>query len=232
MLQFNFKMKYKGVHVIDLKTILPKMKDILSKELGDRKVFDKDVADALGINHLTFATMKNRGRIPYEEVLNFCAKRKISINWLFYDQATRSLEAETEKYANVRYFGDIYASAGGGAFNYDAESDTLMLDQQMVERLGGERELKNIDSINVLGDSMEPTFRDGDIIFINRRQDDIRKGGVFVVTTPIGLFVKRLSLRSDGTLDLISDNPHYGVESVPMENVEVIGKVVGSMRGI
>ncbi len=218
--------------MFDFKAVLPKIKDILSKEVGNKKVFDKDVADALGINQLTFATMKNRGKVPFEEVLNFCAKRKISINWLFYDQATRSLESETEKYANVRYFGDIYASAGGGAFNYEAEHDVISLDPHMVDRLGGEREMKNIDSINVLGDSMEPTFKDGDIIFINRTMDDIRKGGVFVVSTPIGLFVKRLSLKSDGTLDLISDNTQYSVESVPMENVEIIGKVVGSMSGM
>jgi phage repressor protein C with HTH and peptisase S24 domain len=102
----------------------------------------------------------------------------------------------------------------------------------MVLRLGGEREMKNIDSINVLGDSMEPTFKDGDIIFMNRTQSDIRKGGVFVVATPTGLFVKRLSLKSDGTLDLISDNTQYSVESVQAESVEVVGKVVGSMSGI
>ena len=218
--------------MFDLKDILPKIKDILSKELGDKKVFDKDVADALGINHLTFATMKNRGKIPYEEILNFCAKRKISINWLFYDQATKSLEEETEKYANVRYFGDVYASAGGGAFNYEEAPDTITLDPHMVERLGGEREIKNIDSINVLGDSMEPTFKDGDIIFINRTLTDIRKGGVFVVSTPAGLFVKRLHLKGSGTLDLISDNQTYAIESIPVEQVEVIGKVVGSMSGM
>jgi len=218
--------------MFNFKELLPKIKDILSQEVGDKKVFDKDVADALGINQLTFATMKNRGRVPYEEVLNFCARRKISINWLFYDQATRSLESETEKYANVRYFGDVYASAGGGSFNYEEAADVITLDRHMVKRLGGEREVKNIDSINVLGDSMEPTFKDGDIIFINRTQNDIRKGGVFVVSTPIGLFVKRLSLKSDGTLDLISDNTQYSVESVALNHVEIIGKVVGSMSSL
>jgi len=215
--------------MFDFKEMLPKIKDVISADLGDKKVFDKDVADVLGINQLTFATMKNRGKIPYEEVLNFCAEKKISINWLFYGQATRSLEAETEKYANIRYFGDIYASAGGGAFNYDAEHEYISLDPHMIMKLGGEREMKNIDSINVLGDSMEPTFKDGDIIFMNRTQADIRKGGVFVVSTPTGLFVKRLSLKSDGTLDLISDNVHYSVESVDASSVEIVGKVVGSM---
>jgi len=218
--------------MFDFKEMLTKIKDIISADLGNKKVFDKDVADALGINHLTFATMKSRGKVPYEEILNFCAQRKISINWLFYGQATRSLEAQTEKYANVRYFGDIYASAGGGAFNYDIEHESISLDPHMVNMLGGEREIKNIDSINVLGDSMEPTFKDGDIIFINRTYNDIRKGGIFVVSTPTGLFVKRLSLKSDGTLDLISDNSQYGVESVNMDSVEVVGKVVGSMSGL
>ena len=215
--------------MFNFKDMLPKIKDVISADMGDKKVFDKDVADVLGINQLTFATMKNRGKIPYEEVLNFCAEKKISINWLFYDQATRSLEAETEKYANVRYFGDIYASAGGGAFNYEAEHEFISLDPHMIGKLGGEREMKNIDSINVLGDSMEPTFKDGDIIFMNRTKDDIRKGGVFVVSTPTGLFVKRLSLKSDGMLDLISDNVHYSVESVDAYSVEIVGKVVGSM---
>ena len=88
---------------------------MLSQELGDRKVYDKDVAEALGINQLTLATMKNRAKIPYKEVLEFCAKRKISINWLLFDQIVDSLHAETEKFAQVRYFRDIYASAGGGA---------------------------------------------------------------------------------------------------------------------
>ncbi len=213
------------------KELLPKLKDVISKELGNKKVFDKDVADALNINQLTFATMKNRGKVPYEEVLDFCAKRKISINWLFYNQATRSLEEETEKYANVRYFGDIYASAGGGSFTDDEEHESVVLDPHMVDMLGGEREIKYIDSINVLGDSMEPTFYENDMVFINRNQKAINRGGVFVVATPNGLFIKRLSLRSDGMLDLISDNPLYSIESVDSNSVEIVGKVVGSMRG-
>ncbi len=213
-----------------LREILPKLKDVISKEMGNKKIFDKDVADALGINHLTFATMKSRDRVPYEEILDFCAKRKISINWLFYNQATRSLEEETAKYANVRYFGDIYASAGGGSFTDDEASEALVLDPHMVDMLGGDREIKYIDSINVLGDSMEPTFYENDMVFINRLQKDIKKGGVFVVSTPNGLFIKRLALRADGMLELISDNPLYTPESIDAQSVEVIGRVVGSMR--
>jgi phage repressor protein C with HTH and peptisase S24 domain len=92
--------------------------------------------------------------------------------------------------------------------------------------------MKNIDAINVLGDSMEPTLHDGDIIFINRTLKDISKSGIFAISTEIGLFVKRVLQKSDGSIDLISDNSMYSVETVHSENIEVIGKVVGSIRGM
>ena len=41
----------------DLVEILNRIKDILSSELGNKKVYDKDVANALGINQTTLATI-------------------------------------------------------------------------------------------------------------------------------------------------------------------------------
>jgi SOS-response transcriptional repressor LexA len=222
----------KGDKMLTLNDILPKIKDIISQEIGNKKVFDKDVAKILGINQLSFATMKRRGSLPLSNILDFCATRKISINWLLYNQSTKSLESQTDKYANIRYFGDIYASAGGGAFNYDDATQTIKLDEYMINMIGGYSEVKHIDAINVLGDSMEPTLNDGDIIFINRQLNDITKSGIFAISTDIGLFVKRVHLKSDGRLDLISDNEHYGIESVDSNNVQVIGKVVGSMSSV
>jgi len=218
--------------MLRLEDVLPKMKEIIAEEIGKAKIFDKDVAEVLGIKQLSFATMKKRGRLPLEEILEFCAERKISINWLLYNQSTKSLEEQTEKYVNVRYFGDIFASAGGGAFNYEDESEEIAIDEHMATLMGGKNEMKNIDAINVLGDSMEPTLHDGDIIFINRTLKDVNKNGIFAVSTEIGLFVKRVMAKSDGSLDLISDNSMYGVETVRSENIEVIGKVVGSVRGM
>ena len=210
-----------------MQEILPKLKDIISKELGNKKVYDKDVADILNIKQLTFATMKQRGKIPYPEILDFCAKKRISINWLFYDQIVQSLEEETNKFVNVRYYRDIYASAGGGAFNDDENFDYIKLDETMVEKLGGMSEVKYLESINVIGDSMEPTFEDGDIVFLNRNKKDVSRGGIFVVSTNNGLFIKRVSYKTNGTLDLISDNSAYTIETVDLNSVEIVGKVTG-----
>lgn len=212
-----------------LQDILPKIKDIISLEVGDKKVFDKDVANALNINQATFATYKSRNKIPYEEVMEFCAKRKISINWLFYNQITQSLEDSTEKFARVRYFTDIYASAGGGALNYDEDNEYINVDDKIIDFLGGAKALDFVDAINIIGDSMEPTLNDGSIVFIDRREINFAKGGIFIVSTPAGLFIKRLQLKSDGSVELISDNPSYYPEVVDGMSLEIIGKAVGTI---
>ena len=215
-----------------LKDILMRVKDVISSDVGDRKVYDKDVADALNINHLTLATMKNRNKIPYQEILDFCARRKISINWLFYNQIVDSLKEETEKFARVRYFKDIYASAGGGVENHEIDEEYLHVDSTMLSHMGLIGSTKSIEAINVMGDSMEPTLNDGNVVFIDRNQTTINRGGIYVVSTPGGLFIKRLQLKSNGMIDLISDNSAYGIESVDSENLNVIGKVVGAVSEI
>ncbi len=218
--------------MINFKEIINRIKDILSSDISDRKIYDKDVAQALNIKQITLATMKNRNKIPYKEILDFCAKKKVSINWLLYDQIVESLQKETEKFVKIKYFGDIYASAGGGALNYEEEYKHICIDKKMYKGFGDERELKYIESLNVIGDSMEPTLKNGNIIFINRSLKDIGRGGIFVVSTASGLFIKRVNLKTDGTVDLISDNSSYPVENISDGSVKILGKVVGVMSGL
>ena len=213
----------------DFKEILNRIKDILSEELGNRKVFDKDIAESLGINQVSFATMKSRQKIPYKEVLEFCAKRKVSINWLMFNQVVQSIQAQSEKFEKIHYFKDIYASAGGGAENYEESSKYLTLDQEIVNHLGGKSSIKNIQALNVLGDSMEPTLNDGDIVFMDTMSNNLNRNGVYIVTTPIGLFIKRLQLKSNGMVALVSDNESYSDELVNADDIKILGKVVGAM---
>ena len=211
--------------------VIDRLKDILSKELGERRVYDKDVANALGISKEYFSMLKKRGKLPLEELINFCAKRNISINWLLFDQNPNSLYENTEKFAFVKYFKDINASAGGGAINYEEEAQKLYLDKELEEFFGKEN-IKNIEALNVLGDSMEPVLKDGSIVFIDKTQKDIKKGGIFVLSTNAGVFIKRVVLKIDGTVDLISENSIYPKENILADEVNIIGKVIGAVEKI
>jgi len=206
--------------------IVEEIKSIISADYSPRKVFDKDVAEVLGISQMNFATMKKRNKIPFNELLDFCAKKTISINWMLYGQSPESLVEATNKFYMIKYLGDVNASAGGGADDQYEEIEEIEIPEHFVFMLGGERELKNIEAINVSGDSMEPTFSYNDIVFINRSKTDIGRGGVFTIRTQSGLFIKRVQKRVDGKVDIISDNSVYPTLTLNPDEIEVLGRVV------
>jgi phage repressor protein C with HTH and peptisase S24 domain len=212
--------------------IIEKLKDVISEHTTiGKKVFDKDVATALNIPQATFATMKQRDSIPYKEILEFCALKKISVNWLFFDQAVDMLKAETEKFFQVRYFADIRASAGGGAEIFDEQYETITLDEKIMHNMVGMGNTE-LEAIHVDGESMEPTLQDGSIVFIDRTQTNINKNGIFIASTTGGLFIKRIQQKADGMIELISDNSIYPPQAVHPDEITIVGKVVGNIESL
>jgi len=215
----------------NLQEIIEKIKDIISTKKIGGKVFDKDVAAELGISQATFATMKKRKAIPYKEIMEFCARKKISINWLFFDQPAEMLLEETGKFFQVRYFADLRASAGGGAEVFDENYEMITMDSTIVRNIIGTGNT-DLEAIHVNGESMEPTLHDGSIVFIDRHQRDISKNGIFIAATTAGLFIKRIRQRADGMLELVSDNPTYTPEILAPDEVTIVGKVVGNIESL
>ncbi|MFT7824207.1 MAG: LexA family transcriptional regulator [Sulfurimonas sp.] len=217
--------------MVFLSEIIEKLKDVISESVPGKKVFDKDVAQALNIPQSTFATMKKRNSVPYEEILEFCALKKISVNWLFFDQAVDMLKEETEKFFHVRYFSDIRASAGGGAEVFDENFETITVDETVMRNMVGVGNT-DLEAIHVDGESMEPTLQDGSIVFVDRTQNNINKDGIFIAATTAGLFIKRIRQRADGMVELISDNKNYSPEVLSPDEVSIVGKVVGNIESL
>jgi len=217
--------------MINLDDIVNKLKDVLSESSVGSKVFDKHVAEALNIPQGTFASMKKRNSIPYEEILEFCALKKISVNWLFFDQAIDMLKEETEKFFHVHYFANICASAGGGAEVFDENYETISIDKKIMNNMVGMGNTE-LEAIHVNGESMEPTLQDGSIVFVDRTQTNIEKNGIFIASTVGGLFIKRIQQRADGMIELISDNTMYPPQAISADGVTIIGKVVGNIESL
>ncbi|MBI3451473.1 MAG: helix-turn-helix transcriptional regulator, partial [Rhodospirillales bacterium] len=83
--------------------------------------------------------------------------------------------------------------------------------------------------LEALGDSMRPTIEDGDILLIDISEQHVRDNSIYVLVFGDELVVKRVERLRDGSVKIKSDNPAYGVETVPPGEVEKLW-VVGRVR--
>ena len=80
-----------------------------------------------------------------------------------------------------------------------------------------------------LGESMEPTIQNGDLLLVDTTETHIHSFGVHVIEIAGERLVKRMQPRLDGSLTLISDNPAYEAEHIPpdrADTVRIVGRVL------
>ena len=93
--------------------------------------------------------------------------------------------------------------------------------------------LQNLRFIHGKGDSMSPTFNDGDVLLVDTGVMTLDVDGVYVLIANRQLFIKRVSRRLDGRLEISSDNPNVTTsEQLNGEcDVEVCGRVIWAWNG-
>ena len=72
-------------NTVDFDTLLARLKMYLLREQGKvkGKIYDKEVAQKLGIGQREFISMKQRGKVPFKQVLDYCYHSGIDINRIF-----------------------------------------------------------------------------------------------------------------------------------------------------
>lgn len=118
-----------------------------------------------------------------------------------------------ETYTNAR------AAAGLGAYNSSYEDGSYIR-----VKLSDTSDYDAI--VDVKGNSMEPTIKDGDVAFVDFSFDQ-KDGKVYVVQHEDDTYIKRCYFEKD-KLTLKSDNPEYqDIVFQGLDEVRVIGKVTG-----
>ena len=138
--------------------------------------------------------------------------------WLLTGKGEMFISNDTTKNSD-NYFIDLLnvrAGAGEGIYNYVIETvDTISLDKSFFRTPINTNKIKGIQ---VDGDSMEPTLRDGDYVLID---ENINFGtnGIYAIQYGGQILIKRLQFKMDGTILIISDNDKYDKEVFnPKEN--------------
>lgn len=210
--------------MISFVNFIDKLKDILSNELGNKKVFDKDIAKVLDINYDTFRKQKQYNKVPYYEIMSFLAKRNISINWFFFNQLPESLIESTSNYIILKYQKSVISSAGGGAINCDIKIEPLIIDKQLLDYINSS--YKYTEVIKTFGESMEPDIKDGSLIFLDKSKKEIDSTNIYVINTPDGTFIKKLNIYNDKVY-LKSQNQAYNDIEFKIDEVDIVGRVCG-----
>lgn len=126
---------------------------------------------------------------------------------------------------------DVMASAGDGASVLrEMPTRFAAFPSDYLSSLG---EADELQIIRISGDSMEPEFKSGDQVMVDRSKQPLREG-VYIIRIDQELVIKRIQIIGNGQVRLISNNPAYP----PMEKrldddgIEVIGRVVWTGRAL
>lgn len=218
----------------DIKSIIEKIRVHLEEKNGC-KILDIDIAKELNISKEHLCRIKKENKIPLESIINFCAKEHLVINYILFDQSLDSLYKNTDNILKIKYFKNINCSAGGGAINYDDNFEYISIDRAFIDSLYKSNLAKedSLFAIKIIGDSMEPKLFNEDVLLVDKEKIDIAKEGIFVISTNIGLFVKRVKVISENNIELISDNKNYKNEILyidDMDSFNVLGRVLGKVE--
>lgn len=123
---------------------------------------------------------------------------------------------------------DVKASAGAGALvERPQENGTIAFTRDWMVRKGINPDRAEV--LTAIGDSMEPTIRDGDLVLIDRSIDRVVDNGIYVIVVAGMVMLKRLQIRTDGSLVIRSDNDRYEPEVIgPEEQADLV--VEGRVR--
>jgi phage repressor protein C with HTH and peptisase S24 domain len=131
----------------------------------------------------------------------------------------------------------LLANAGSMGLGEDQDEERvvrhLTVSPEWVARIVRPTRAHNLRFIHGYGDSMEPTFNDGDILLVDLGVQDVKIEGVYVLQAHDRIYIKRVRQRIDGRYEISSDNPTVKTVDVldGTQQVTVMGRVVWRWNG-
>ena len=162
-------------------------------------------------------------------------EKKLGLSYGWMDTNHTADEWPDDNIINLKRISIQACCGANGIQNYE---DEAFVEQIQVSRPWFQENISKVreqgyELITASGDSMEPTFRNGDLIVVDRQDSDLKRDGVFCVLIDDDLYVKRVQ-RIPGAILFISDNPLYRPFEIPLKEIDfrlqVLGRVVNSMN--
>lgn len=188
--------------------ILCKQNDITQQELSEK----------LGYGNRNLAVKIARNSFPnIEEVKKISEIFKVSFDYLINGDDTKTISNEPKFFVPVL---NQKLSAGFGQLVPDTPEVAGYMEVPRYLRYYGE----NLGLLYIIGDSMEPTLRRGDLVLCDSCGYDGE--GLYAVRYCGDFYAKRILKKGDKYI-IISDNKSYPLleEPVASDDISIVGRV-------
>lgn len=173
--------------------------------------------------------------VSEQDLFNPEAKEQIVKDELKNNPHKYALKEKDLDQIDAIYYEDIYACMGSNEIvNDESNSSIMTFDRKFLEKELGKHNFKNLTVIKTLGDSMEPTIKEGELLIISPFTNDhntILSGSVYVIAIDGKPYVKRLSEHPlNKNIEVYSDNerhPSFNITEENKDKLQVIGRVLG-----
>lgn len=213
--------------------------DRMKLALSNAHISQSDLARRIGIspasvnNWVTGATKS----LKAETASKAAASLNVSTQWLISGvgemTGNQQQDPRNRDYVALRKF-DVAASCGPGAFEDPASQiEELVVSREWFAENISPVRTSGYDLITARGDSMEPTFANGDMLVIDTLDKDMKaRDGCYVFFYDGFLYAKRVQITPNGFL-IISDNSLYKSFEIPFTTtlvLAVFGRIVKSLN--
>lgn len=201
----------------------------------------KALADLVGVKAQAVTNWIQRGQISQENARVINLKLGYPIDWLLGGDselpaistalATSELTATSHdgRHKHRIDYLDVRAAAGLTGFensDYPEVISSLYLTDEGMLQIIGKKNANGICIVNVPTDSMEPTIRKGDIVFIDTKINAYSGDGIYAFTIDGALFIKRVQKLVGGGYRLHSDNKDYDPQDIT-DDIYQTAKFIG-----
>lgn len=201
-------------------------------------ISEYEFAKSLKVNPSKFSEIRSGKVKSLASLLALEISNKYNVNfkWLLTGEGMPFDENKFEDCITLERI-CISPSCGNGTIVLDeAEVTPITLGKKLIQNVFRVGNLNDLKVFTATGDSMEPTIFSGDDVLVNIGDCNFNNGGVFVIEKFGDWFIKRLSLRFDGKLEIISDNKKYDTQIIDYNSevtINIKGKVIKNLsRGL
>lgn len=206
----------------------------LKKLMAEKNMTAEQIASRMGVSRGTVTHWSNSIRFPKSDELIYSLASVLGVaeQELFDPNNKRYIQQMNNDNVILLDKLDMRAGAGASGFlDVPREGNKIAVDKLVINGLNP----KYLKAIEVIGDSMEPDFQEGDIAILDmvfERCDFVKINGTYIVRVGDVVHIKRVEFLPEDKVRLISVNKAYG-DMLPHKDgyeYEIIGKVCGKIH--